>query len=341
MMKGRVGRGILVTKPARALAAIILGILAVPMGALPRPAPPRPPACSGASDLLAVTATVRPPRAVLEIGLALRNASPAPIRIDPARFALFNDQGEQFAPLSAAQARQLIRNPALDLGGWFWFGTSGSEVGIGVGVTTQASQEVDLRILRAVDLTPGATLRGSVYFRSPHPQVNLFILSLDGLTGGTDTPLAPVRLTCDVPRAAATSGAVGAAKLVPLNARAAAGPGGVGVSGVSFAKDFTTLMVSVENSATVEAGLFAALLDARLTDDAGKTYAVRLLRSDVPDRAPAGGPVRGRLVFDPLPFPPALRSARLTLPEIRVGDAVYEIALALVVQSPMDGRIRV
>src|SRR3989304_6098686 len=163
------------------------------------------------------------PLAALEIELPLRNASPAPIRIDPARFALFNDQGEQFAPLSAEQARQLIRNPALDLWGWFWFGTSGSEVGIGVGVTTRASQEVDLRILRAVDLAPGATLRGSVYFRSPHPQVNLFILSLDGLTGGADTPLAPARLTCDGPRAAATSGAAGAAKLVPLNARAAAG----------------------------------------------------------------------------------------------------------------------
>ena len=295
---------------------------------LPKADLPESTSCSSASDILTVTANVRPPRAVLETELALRNTSTAPIRIDPASFALFNDQGEQFAPLSAEQARQLIRNPALDLWGWFWFGTSGSEVGIGVGVTTQASQEVDLRILRAVDLAPGATLRGSVYFRSPHPQVNLFILSLDGLTGGTDTPLAPVRLTCDVPRAAATSGSVGAAKLVPLNARAAAGPVAVSVSGVSFAKDFTTLMVSVENSATVEAGLFAALLDARLTDG-GRTYAVRLLRSDVPDRVPARGTVRGRLVFEPLPFPPALRSARLTLPEIRVGDAVYEIALDL------------
>ena len=322
------GRGVRPT--LRALTATVLLLVLVPSTcAFAQSGPPQPASCSGASDVLTVTATVRPPRAVLEIELALRNASPAPIRIDPARFALFNDQGEQFAPLSAEQARQLIRNPALDLWGWFWFGTSGSEVGIGVGVTTQASQEVDLRILRAVDLTPGATLRGSVYFRSPHPQVNLFILSLDGLTGGTDTPLAPVRLTCDVPRAAATSGSVGAAKLVPLNARAAAGPVAVSVSGVSFAKDFTTLMVSVENSATVEAGLFAALLDARLTDDAGKTYAVRLLRSDVPDRVPARGTVRGRLVFEPLPFPPALRSARLTLPEIRVGDAVYEIALDL------------
>ena len=313
----------------RALTATVLLLVLVPStGAFAQSGPPQPASCSGASDVLTVTATVRPPRAVLEIELALRNASPAPIRIDPARFALFNDQGEQFAPLSAEQARQLIRNPALDLWGWFWFGTSGSEVGIGVGVTTQASQEVDLRILRAVDLAPGATLRGSVYFRSPHPQVNLFILSLDGLTGGTDTPLAPVRLTCDVPRAAATSGSVGAAKLVPLNARAAAGPVAVSVSGASFAKDFTTLMVSVDNSATVEAGLFAALLDARLTDG-GRTYAVRLLRSDVPDRVPARGTVRGRLVFEPLPFPPVLRSARMTLPEIRVGDAVYEIALDL------------
>jgi len=314
----------------RALTATVLLLALVPWtGASAQSGPPRATSCSSASDILTVTANVRPPRAVLEIELALRNTSTAPIRIDPARFALFNDQGEQFAPLSAEQARQLIRNPALDLWGWFWFGTSGSEVGIGVGVTTQASQEVDLRILRAVDLAPGATLRGSVYFRSPHPQVNLFILSLDGLTGGTDTPLAPVRLTCDVPRAAATSGAAGAAKLVPLNARAAAGPVAVSVSGVSFAKDFTTLMVSVENSATVEAGLFAALLDARLTDDGGRTYAVRLLRSDLPDRVPARGTVRGRLVFEPLPFPPVLRSARLTLPEIRVGDAVYEIALDL------------
>ena len=328
-MKGRVGRGILVMKPARALALIILGILAVPIGALAQPAPARPTACSSASDLLAVTATVRPPRAVLEIELTLRNSSPAPIRINPDHFALFNDQGEQAAPLSADQARQLMRNPALDLWGWFWFGTSGSEVGIGVGVTNQASQEVDLRILRTVDLAPGATLRGSAYFRSPHPQVNLFILSLDGLSAGTGTILAPVRLTCEVPKAAATSGAAGAAKLVPLNARATAGPVVIAASGISFAKDFTTLMVSVENGAAVEAGLFAALLDAQLTDDGGRTYAVQVMRSDLPDRVPARGIVRGRLVFEPLPFPPVLRSARLTLPEIRVGEALYEITLDL------------
>jgi len=54
-----------------------------------------------------------------------------------------------------------------------------------------------------------------------------------------------------------------------------------------------------------------------------------VMRSDLPDRVPARGIVRGRLVFEPLPFPPVLRSARLTLPEIRVGEALYEITLDL------------
>jgi hypothetical protein len=37
----------------------------------------------------------------------------------------------------------------------------------------------------------------------------------------------------------------------------------------------------------------------------------------------------GRLVFEPLPLPPTVRSATLTLPGVSVGDAAYDITLEL------------
>ncbi len=306
--------------------AVLLAGLAVPSGASAQSVP-RATTCARSAAMLNVTATVRPPRAVLEIDVELQNRSEDRVRIDPSRIALFSDRGEQSAPLSEDQVRQLIRHPALDLWAWFWIGSSSSEFGVGVGLSGVGSLPADLRSLPATDLLPGATLHGSVYFRTPHPGVDLFVLSFSGLTTGTSAVSASIDLICEVPKpAGATSGR---ARIVAPAARAVSGPVTAGVSAVSFSADATTLVLSVENSATVEANLFAAMADARLRDDRGGTYAVRMIRSDLPDRVPARGTVRGRLVFDPLPFPPLVRTVRLTLPGIRVGDALYEIALDL------------
>ncbi len=89
------------------------------------------------------------------------------------------------------------------------------------------------------------------------------------------------------------------------------------------------LTIAVDNAGDVEANLFNAIADAKLADIAAKTYAIHVLRSDLPDKIPPRGSVRGRLVFDPLPFPPAVQSATLTLPGIRVGESSYDATIEL------------
>lgn len=118
-------------------------------------------------------------------------------------------------------------------------------------------------------------------------------------------------------------------RTLALSARATAGPIAVAVTSVEFARELTSLVVSIENAADIETNLFNAISDARLVDNTGKTYAVRVLRSDLPDRVPPRSSVRGRLVFEPLPLPPTVRSATLTLPGVSVGDAAYDITLEL------------
>lgn len=118
-------------------------------------------------------------------------------------------------------------------------------------------------------------------------------------------------------------------RTIGLSARSTAGPIAVAVTTVEFAALLTTLGVSVENTAEVEVNLFNAIAEARLLDGAGKTYAVRVVRSDLPDRVPPRGSVRGRLAFEPLPLPPAVSRATLTLPGIRVGEALHDVTLEL------------
>ncbi len=288
--------------------------------------------CQVGSDALAVSATVRQPYVILEIELVLQNGSASGIQIDPSRFALYSDQGELNVPLSAEQAAQLIRNPTLDVWAWFWVVSGNFGVAVGVGGTSEQVQRVDTRMLRPTELLPGASVKGSLYFRSPNPRVNLFTLSLEGMAAAGER-LAPVRLNCEMPRPPASGGAAAAPapamKTITMNARAAVGPLIISVPALDFAKDFTAVMLSIENSADVEANLFAVLLDTKLIDDTGRAYAVRPLRSELPARVPARGSVRGRLVFEPLPLPPAIRVTRLTMPEVRVGDAVYDIQIEL------------
>ena len=53
--------------------------------------------------------------------------------------------------------------------------------------------------------------------------------------------------------------------------------------------------------------------------------ALIVLRSTVPERIGSRATAQGRLVFEPLPVPPAVAAAMLILPGVRVGEATYEL----------------
>ena len=56
------------------------------------------------------------------------------------------------------------------------------------------------------------------------------------------------------------------------------------VERAELGKDETAFAVTVENTGAAEANLFNAIADATLTDDAGKRYFVRTLRTTLVDR---------------------------------------------------------
>jgi len=77
-----------------------------------------------------------------------------------------------------------------------------------------------------------------------------------------------------------------------------------------------------------EAGLdHSHIMEATLTDSAGRVFPVRLLR--FPDRLAPSGQARVRLVFEPVPAPPATSTAVLTIPDLWIGDQAYEIKVEL------------
>ncbi|MGH7185328.1 MAG: hypothetical protein ACREIB_03485, partial [Pseudomonadota bacterium] len=119
------------------------------------------------------------------------------------------------------------------------------------------------------------------------------------------------------------------ARWMAVSARAEAGPIAVTVSNIEFTRLATTVTVAVENAADADADLFTAIGDARMIDSAGRRYTVRMLPSDLPDKVSARSRGRGRLVFDPLPIPPAVNAATLAIPGVRVGAATYDISIDL------------
>lgn len=149
-------------------------------------------------DGLGISATVIPPEMpLLAIDVAIRNTTAGRVAVTPTAFALVDDRGYQQTPLSAAEAKELIRNPAQV--GWatFWFGLLGY-------VVTQAKQDqmvrrVDESILKPMDVLPGATARGALYFKPLPRDVGVVTLLLEGLRadGG---PLAAGKLTCVLPK---------------------------------------------------------------------------------------------------------------------------------------------
>ncbi len=308
-----------------------LVVLGLPAGASAQSMPAGP-LCQGEVQFLNAAASVQQ-RGIpyfVEVEVILVNRSQTKIQMDPGRFVLVPDQGEPAGPLTLEQAVRAVRNPGQLGMGFLLFGV----VGVIANAVTQDrwAKEVEARYLKAGELAPGSIVKGSVYFK--FIRMTRFDLRLEGLDAETAAPLPPVQLTgCQMPARAVQPDPAASptpqVRMIALTARATSGPVALAVSNVEFTREATVLTVTVENAAEAEANLYNALGETTLTDNTGKIYQMRMLRSDLVDRVPPRGQVRGRLVFEPLPFPPAVTSAVLTMREIRIGDDVYEIKVEL------------
>jgi hypothetical protein len=293
--------------------------------------------CRAEHAALQAVGTVQP-RALphfVEVELTLVNNAPEPIRIDPERFTLVPDEGIAVSPANRADVIQALQSPtpvSVDILGFFSIGSVW--VSVGLGSIDLRARAIESRLLRAAELAPGASVRGSVYYR-PAAWPAQFTLLLEGLTAASGTPLPRLELrNCTMPvRPLAPPASAGPlpppARTIPMTVRVETGPLAVSVSSVEVTRLATSLTVTVENTASTEASLFVAIGQAQLVDASGKTYAIRMLPSDLPDRVGPRGQARGRLVFEPLPQNPAVTSASLLLPGIRVGDAVHDLRVDL------------
>lgn len=271
----------------------------------------------------------------VEVELTVTNRAQFDLLVDPTRFMLIPDKGDPVAPAARAHVIEALRYPTSVSVGFFGIFSIGS-VGVAVGAypLDLVTRTVDARILKSGTLAPAATIRGSVFF-APAAWPAQFSVSLDGLAAPSGTALPPIVLqACRMPfvpsEPPVSLGAIPTgARSIAVSARAEVGPIAIRVSNVEFTRLATSLTIEVENAADVDADLFTAIGDARVTDASGTRYAVRMLPSDLPDRVPAGGRDRGRLVFEPLPIPPALNAATLVIPGVRVGTAAYDLTIDL------------
>ncbi len=322
------------------LTVIVVSVLLAlggPISAASAQVGPTAPRCQADAAALSAAGVVYT-RAVpyfIEVELILLNKSQGGIRLDPGRFVLQPDQGDLVAPASRDQVIYALRGPSgVNLGvfGIFWSGSVG--VGVSAYPLDLSARTIDARILKAGELAPGATLKGSVFFR-PATWPARFSILLDGLAGESGAGLPSVELrNCQMPFRPSEPPVVlspppPGARTIAVSARADAGPIVVSVSSVEFNRLATTLTVTVENSAEMEADLFTAIGETRLVDNTGKAYLVRMLRSDLPDRVGPRSQSRGRLVFEPLPVPPEVSSAQLTIPGVRVAAETYDIRIDL------------
>jgi hypothetical protein len=322
--------------PALLIALIMLANLAGPVPLLRAQTPATAARCRTDSVQVKAAGAVQS-RALpyfVEVQLTITNKTQETMRVDPGRFVLRPDRGDPVRPASAGDVVYALRAPAspsVGAFGIFVFGSVG--VGVGVGPIDLSARAIEARMLRAGDLVSGATVRGSVYYR-PAAWPGEFTVTLDGLTASSGAGPAPVELRgCQMPFRPSQPPVVYAvppgARTFDLDARGVAGPIALSVSGAEFTRQATTLTVAVDNSASAEASLFVAIGDAQLVDHAGKVYTVRMLRSDLPDRAAGHGQIRGRLVFEPMPVPPQVTSAVLRLPGVQVLDSKYDLTVDL------------
>lgn len=310
---------------------VLLGGQGVPAQA--QPLSPLP--CQAERASLSVTGVVQP-RALphfVEIDLTLANG-PVPIRIDPTRFVFLTDTGHRVAPASRDEVVVALHRPSSVSVGVSGFVTAGVfGISIGVGPFDLQVRTIETRLLRAMEVAPGAIVRGSMYFR-PAAWPDQFSLILEGLTTPSGAALPALTLQpCAMPaRLLGSPGLVAqpaAPRTILMRARVATGPLAVSVQSIELTRLATTLSVTVENAAETEASFFVAIGQAHLVDATGKLYAVRMLRSDLPERVGPRSQAQGRLVFEPLPLEPAVTSSVFVLPGARVGDEVYDLRVDL------------
>jgi hypothetical protein len=271
----------------------------------------------------------------VEVELTVTSRARFDLLVDPGRFTLVPEKGDPITPAGRAQVIDALQRPSPVSVGFFGIFSVGS-VGVAVGAypLDLAVRTVDSRMLKRGTLAPEATIKGSVFF-APAAWPAQFAVSLDGLAGSSGSALPSVVLpACRMPfvpsEPPVSFGAIPTgARSIAVSAQAEAGPIAIRVSNVEFTRLATSLTIEVENAADIDADLFTAIGEARVTDASGTRYTVRMLPSDLPDRVPARGRGRGRLVFEPLPIPPALNAATLVIPGVRVGAAAYDLTIDL------------
>jgi hypothetical protein len=322
----------------RIAALVIAGIvLGVSPHAVAQSPPGRVLGCWAETNVLAVSGVVHT-RAVpyfVEVELTVHNKSAAPLWFDPGRTMLVPDDGPPVAAASRDQVLQALRTPSpayLDAAGVV---VSGSfAVGVSVGPIDLRARALEARLLKAAVVAGEARYTGSVYYHPRSWPAN-FDVVVDGLRLGAGSALPAVRLRGCVmpvrPQAPPVPLAPSppSTRRIETSARATAGPVTVSVSSLEIARFATTLHVTVENASGRDADTFVTLGGTHLVDQTQKRYALRILQSEVPERVPARGLMRGRLVFDPLPMEAPASPLTLSMPGFRIGDSTYDIAVIL------------
>jgi hypothetical protein len=120
------------------------------------------------------------------------------------------------------------------------------------------------------------------------------------------------------------------------NASAADGGLTLWASDVALERDGTTVHLTVENGTDGELSLFTAAALATLTDEHGKTYGVRALRTFYPDHVSPQDSAEGDLVFEPVP--PGTSKLLLAFPNVSVADRVLTVTLEITL-APERSRV--
>jgi len=92
--------------------------------------------------------------------------------------------------------------------------------------------------------------------------------------------------------------------------------------------DLTSLEVAIENTTDLQVDLLYAISGAALTDEAGRTYASRTLRSTLSGVIAPKQVIEGSIAF--FPIPPVNRRVVANLPDVRVGSESVNVSLEIV-----------
>jgi len=310
-----------------AVAATALLLLAQPF-VVAQPASAPPTACVAQSGPASLSIIPHVPQILFEIEITLRNAAAGVIHDDPGQITLVSDQGDQTNPLTAAQAKSMISNPSQAFWAAFGLGYTGY-------LLTKEHQDALMKhvhdfIWTATDIPPGGAEQGSLFFKLPNPKTGQFLLTMDGLSAESG-PLPALHVICALVKDESAKGppAPPTVRTYAAPLHATSGPLVITLTKVEFARDATSADVTVENTSDVGANLFFAKPATVLRDPYGKSYALQDLKTTLDDLVPAHASVRGTLVFAPLPRPPLIAAATLSMPNVQLGTDVLELKMEI------------